>query len=610
MKPKYSQIKKSHTFLAAGLLTASFVATPSVQASDWAGGNGIWSSTVSPGWTVGGVPNAVGAVANHGVSTATVTTQDVVGGVTVGTISLTNNSAHSWTFTLSNGITLNQDNAGSGSARILNTNSSVSSNGISFSSGTLTLADDLLISNTGASTSANGSIGFSSTSVIAGTGNITIDNVLNNTSGNGAIRFAGGTNTFTGNVNLRSGVTSGAGGTPFGNTSNLITLGAEGAGSASFIMSNSTTIANNWVVAAASGGTLTLGTTSGTTGAININGTVTLNGNLTINRIAADSINSFNLAGAVGGTGGITKTGAGTLRLGRSNTYSGITTVSAGLLRLSSSLAMQNSALDTTASVAGDATNGLQIDTSITTLTLGGLIGDKDLKTAAGGVFTTATSRYNLITALTLNPGTGVTRTYSAAITNGASNMTLTKTGLGTQVLSGTNTYTGATSVQAGVLLVDGSTAAGAVTVNLNAVFGGKGTVNGNLTLSRGALFAFDHLVPNDPLDLVGSFALNSSFGVASLRNTSGTAVDWANVAQGTYTLMNTNFVFNSGNISNFGTANQATGLAGGKSAYFQQGSPTSSLQLVVVPEPGMLALAGLGMGMATLSFMKCRRRA
>jgi hypothetical protein len=33
-------------------------------------------------------------------------------------------------------------------------------------------------------------------------------------------------------------------------------------------------------------------------------------------------------------------------------------------------------------------------------------------------------------------------------------------------------------------------------------------------------------------------------------------------------------------------------------------------LQLVVVPEPGMLGLAGLGLGMATLSFMKRRRRA
>jgi hypothetical protein len=72
---------------------------------------------------------------------------------------------------------------------------------------------------------------------------------------------------------------------------------------------------------------------------------------------------------------------------------------------------------------------------------------------------------------------------------------------------------------------------------------------------------------------------------------------------------MNTSFAFNSGNISNFGQ-NQATGLGDGKSAYFQQGSPTSSLQLVVVPEPGMLALAGIGLGLATLSFKTYRRRA
>jgi hypothetical protein len=144
------------------------------------------------------------------------------------------------------------------------------------------------------------------------------------------------------------------------------------------------------------------------------------------------------------------------------------------------------------------------------------------------------------------------------------------------------------------------------VTVSSGAVFGGDGTVNGNLTLNNGALFAFD---PNDTLDLVGTFSLNSSFGVASLRNISGTTVDWANVPQGTYTLMNTSFAFNSGNISNFGQ-NQATGLGDGKSAYFQQGSPTSSLQLVVVPEPGMLALAGIGLGLATLSFKTYRRRA
>jgi autotransporter-associated beta strand protein len=179
----------------------------------------------------------------------------------------------------------------------------------------------------------------------------------------------------------------------------------------------------------------------------------------------------------------------------------------------------------------------------------------------------------------------------------------ITKNGTGRLTLTATNTYQGSTTVSEGVLLVDGSTAAGsAVSVSSSAVFGGNGTVNGNLTLANGALFAFD---PGDTLDLIGNLALDPSFGVNSLRNTSGTSIDWASIAQGTYTLMNTTFAFNSENISNFGQANQATGLAGGKSAYFQQGSPTSSLQLVVVPEPAAVLLAAVG---AALSGVALRR--
>jgi autotransporter-associated beta strand protein len=601
---------KLKTISAAGLLTASFVVTPSIQAANWAGGAGNWSSTTNPsGWN-GAYPNAVGAVANSAV-TNSVITQDVSGGVTVGTISLSGSGNSKLDVSLTNGITLDQDGSGSGTASILNANTNLtgSANQLTIlGSSSLTLADNLLISNTASSirSLSNGGA-LSITSAIAGTGNITIDNVLNNTStGAGTIRL-GGTNTFTGSVNVRSGLTAYTTSAAFGNAANVITLGASGVGSASLMANGGTTVANNWVVAAGSSGTLILGSfaTNGQTWS----GTGTLNGDLTL-LTAATAPNRFNLTGVISGTGNFTMSasGAGVAQMSNANTYSGSTTVSSGILSLTNALALQNSAVDTTASVTGTATAGLRIATA-TTLTLGGLTGNKNF----ADVFATGTGlsagNYSSITALTLNPGSGVTRTYSAAIADGATNMTLTKTGVGTQILGGTNTYSGATSVQQGVLLVDGSTAAGsAVTVSSNAVFGGDGTVNGNLTLANGALFAF---APGDTLDLVGTFALNSSFGVASLRNISGTAVDWANVAQGTYTLMNTSFAFNSGNISNFGQANQATGLGDGKSAYFQQGSsPTSSLQLVVVPEPGMLGLAGLGLGMATLSFMKRRRRA
>ena len=96
-------------------------------------------------------------------------------------------------------------------------------------------------------------------------------------------------------------------------------------------------------------------------------------------------------------------------------------------------LTLQNSAIDT--SGAGT------ITLSVTTPTIGGLIGS----TALASVFTTG---YSSVTNLTLN--NSGSNSYSGAIANGT--MALTKTGAGTQILSGTNTYTGATTVGAGTL--------------------------------------------------------------------------------------------------------------------------------------------------------------
>jgi autotransporter-associated beta strand protein len=213
----------------------------------------------------------------------------------------------------------------------------------------------------------------------------------------------------------------------------------------------------------------------------------------------------------------------------------------------------------------------------------------------------------NVIRNFTLGGTNSDNNTWQSAIQNNSSgNVSFTKTDAGKWILGGTNTYTGATSVQQGVLLVDGSTAASsAVSVSLGAVFGGNGTVNGNLTLASGALFAFD---TGSTLDLIGTLSIDPLFDVASLRNKSGGAVPWANVPQGTYTLMNTSFVFNDTNIRNFGEVNRATNLAGGRSAYFQQGSSPSSLQLVVVPEPTTLGLTALGMGLAGVACWRRRR--
>ena len=207
---------------------------------------------------------------------------------------------------------------------------------------------------------------------------------------------------------------------------------------------------------------------------------------------------TFNTVGAIDGrttltissviqNGGINKTGiAGQLRLSGDNTFSGSTTISAGVIRLDHSLALKNSALDTTNSVAGSSLDGLRINTGVTAVTLGGLIGNKNFA-ATGGVISTTTGGYGTLTALTLNPGTGQSHSYSGVIANGATGMTLTKTGAGTQSLSNTNLYTGATNVNVGTLSIDGAgtinTSSG-VTIN-----GGTFRYNSSTHLSPAVTF-------------------------------------------------------------------------------------------------------------------------
>lgn len=188
---------------------------------------------------------------------------------------------------------------------------------------------------------------------------------------------------------------------------------------------------------------------------------------LTINNaLDSDFVFGGKLGKSSGDNFGLTKNGAGIFTLTGNNTFYGPTKISAGILSLGNDLALQGSPIDTQNSIVGDNDNGLE--TTVATLTFGGLTGNKNL----AAVFNTLTGGYSNVTSLTLKPIAGASHTYSGLIADGAAGMTLTKTGAGTQTLSGANTYTGATTVAAGTLALVGSSQVSPITVNTGASLG------------------------------------------------------------------------------------------------------------------------------------------
>jgi fibronectin-binding autotransporter adhesin len=174
---------------------------------------------------------------------------------------------------------------------------------------------------------------------------------------------------------------------------------------------------------------------------------------------------SSNLASA-GGT--LTKLSTGTLILAAANTYSGATTISGGTLQLNNALALQNSPIDTAASIVGTTSAGLVLN-GVTSPTFGGLTGNK----ALASLFDTDSGNYGSVTNVTLNPGTDADISYTGVIADGAASMTLTKTGAGKQTLSAANTFTGGTFLSGGGTLNysnDAALSSGTITYNGGAV--------------------------------------------------------------------------------------------------------------------------------------------
>src|SRR5215471_2167648 len=264
---------------------------------------------------------------------------------------------------------------------------------------------------------------------------------------------------------------------------------------------------------------------------------------LTVNGTGSTSITGIISASSSAGT--ITKSGTGTLTLSGTNTYTGTTTVSAGILNIQNGSALGTTAAGTT--VSSGAT--LQLQGSITVgaeaLTISGtgaagqngaLVNVSGTNNYGGlltlGAATTISSdsgTLNLTNVGTITgSGSGLTITGagSGSISSiiGTGTGSLTKNGSGTWTLAGVNTYTGATTVNAGTLNVTGSLASGStVTVNNSGtVLGGTGTINGSVSISSGAILRAGTGSTGQTLTMRGAVTMGSGSVISMALGASG----------------------------------------------------------------------------------------
>lgn len=314
----------------------------------------------------------------------------------------------------------------------------------------------------------------SSSATIATNTSLTIGTTSGNTTFAGAISGGGslvkdgastqtltGNNTYSGGTLVSAGVLAGNTGSLQGNITNNASVVFDQAidgtysGSLSGTGSLTKTSAGTLTVTGAntqSGTTITAGAlqvgNGGSTGSLS--GPITNNASLIFNR----SDDAPSVGDLISGSGSVTKLGSGTVTLTGDNTYSGATTIGGGVL-VANTLANAGSA-----SSFGSGSSVVITNNGVLRYVGASTSTDRNINLAGAGNIGVS----NSATALTV---TGV-------ISNTGS---LSKFGQGTLVLSGANTYTGATTVSAGTLNLNnatgaalGSTASVTVGGGLNAV--------------------------------------------------------------------------------------------------------------------------------------------
>jgi len=251
-------------------------------------------------------------------------------------------------------------------------------------------------------------------------------------------------------------------------------------------------------VSISGGGTLDLNGVTQTIGSLaGVGGTfVTLGaGALTT---GGDNSNT-EFAGVISGAGGVTKAGAGDFTVSGSNSYTGTTTVRKGNLVAGADAPSGASGAfgsATSAIALGDGSTGgsdnlglliggaYTVGRNVTVTNNGNVV-------TIGGTNTASTALYSGTVTLnkdvTLTAAGGGTVDFSGNIIGG---FAVTKDGDGTVIFSTSKSYTGATTLKAGMIFVNNLLTASNVTVQSGATLGGTGTINQSVTVDAGGILA------------------------------------------------------------------------------------------------------------------------
>jgi autotransporter-associated beta strand protein len=257
----------------------------------------------------------------------------------------------------------------------------------------------------------------------------------------------------------------------------------NGIGGINNLHTQSVIISNNWALSAPQ-------TWSSSAGTLDIVGNVANMGNTLIwdNSSVAGVTNI--IQGIISGTGGLTITGTGTNILAGVNTYTGATTINGGVLTLASSGGIGNAS-----PVIVNSPGVLDLSVSGGE-TIGSLAGSGNVSLGSAWLFA----------------GMDNTSTTYSGVISGTG--TFVKDGTGTNVLSGANTYTGATTINGGMLTVG---AAGAIPNSSAVTVTSPGVLNlGSASETVGSLAGSGNVVGTGWLSAGGDNSSTAYSGVIS----------------------------------------------------------------------------------------------